>query len=238
MKRIRGLSLGLIMVMVVMLTACQSGSKTPVVGSAPPPSPQQDFLRRPTTTDEPDVTKPTIASKPGTVTTITTTPDTIISPPSGEPEALPDASRTPGAINSSVTQSNISTTICVSGYTSTIRPPASYTTDLKIRQLNSGYNVGGDVKTGDYEEDHLISLELGGNPADEKNLWPQPHDGVDGVKNGSQIKDGYENFLHKAVCDGTKTLAEAQDAVAHDWLSHYLADGRGSITFGGSSNGG
>jgi hypothetical protein len=25
----------------------------------------------------------------------------------------------------------------------------------------------------DYEEDHLISLELGGAPRDPKNLWPQ-----------------------------------------------------------------
>ena len=27
----------------------------------------------------------------------------------------------------------------------------------------------------DYQEDHLISLELGGNPTDPRNLWPEPY---------------------------------------------------------------
>lgn len=49
----------------------------------------------------------------------------------GEP--LPDPACTPGAIDPAVTQANISSTICRSGYTSTVRPPASDTGRWKIR---------------------------------------------------------------------------------------------------------
>jgi hypothetical protein len=88
---------------------------------------------------------------------------------------LPDPTRTPGAINPAVTQSNISRTICVTGWTATIRPPSSYTTSLKQRQLATGYAYRGDRDTSDYEEDHLISLELGGSPTSVRNLWPEPY---------------------------------------------------------------
>jgi len=44
---------------------------------------------------------------------------------------LPDPACTPGATNSAVTRATIATTICRSGYTKTIRPPASYTGALK-----------------------------------------------------------------------------------------------------------
>jgi hypothetical protein len=73
---------------------------------------------------------------------------------------LPNSSLTPGAINLNVNQSNIMSTICVSGFTKTIRPPANYTTKLKIRQLKSGYTFLGLTLTKFYEEDHLIPLEI------------------------------------------------------------------------------
>ncbi|MGW4994883.1 hypothetical protein ACWEQ3_46110 [Streptomyces mirabilis] len=38
---------------------------------------------------------------------------------------LPDSSCTPGSYNPNVTQSNIHSTICVSGWTATVRPPTS-----------------------------------------------------------------------------------------------------------------
>ena len=88
---------------------------------------------------------------------------------------LPISSVTPGALNLAVTQSNIRTTICISGYTATIRPPANYTTGLKKWQLANTYKSFANKNLGAYEEDHLISLELGGNPVDPKNLWPQPY---------------------------------------------------------------
>src|SRR5712691_1466056 len=50
---------------------------------------------------------------------------------------LPDRSCTPGALNPSVTQANINATICVQGYTRTIRPPVSYSNPLKTRLMAS-----------------------------------------------------------------------------------------------------
>src|SRR2546425_11697750 len=70
-----------------------------------------------------------------------------------------------------VTQANIQQTICVRGWTGTIRPPKSYTDNLKTRQLQAARYT--DKTPAHYEEDHFISLELGGHPRDPKNLWPE-----------------------------------------------------------------
>jgi len=129
---------------------------------------------------------------------------------------LPFISATPGVTNPAVTQANIQKTICVSGYTATIRPPASYTTKLKISQLAGAYKSFTDKSTTAYEEDHLISLEIGGNPTDPKNLWPQPYAGT-----GARIKDQVENKLHDLVCANKITLADAQKAIATDWYAAY-----------------
>jgi hypothetical protein len=101
-----------------------------------------------------------------------------------------------------VTQANIHTTICRAGYTATVRPPTSYTTHLKILQLAADPRyVNRDPS--DYEEDHAISLELGGDPKDPRNLWPEPHP-------RSFVTDTAENQLHAAVCSGRTTLAAAR----------------------------
>ena len=111
-----------------------------------------------------------------------------------------DIERTPGVLNPDVTQANIDSTICVHGWTKTIRPPTSYTNALKRKQMRE-YRVGGSPS--DYQEDHLISLELGGHPTDPRNLWPEPY------PRASQV-DTIENDLNRQVCDGSLTLAEAQ----------------------------
>src|SRR5947209_3037701 len=88
---------------------------------------------------------------------------------------LPDPACTPGALNPDVTQSTIGSTICVSGWTATIRPSTSYTNKLKVQGIaDYGYT---DTSLSDYEEDHFLPLELGGAPKDPKNLWPEPHSG-------------------------------------------------------------
>jgi hypothetical protein len=66
--------------------------------------------------------------------------------------------RTPGVLNPAVTQATIGATICRRGWTRTIRPPVSYTNDLKRRQLRE-YGLRGPPSA--YQEDHLVSLELG-----------------------------------------------------------------------------
>jgi hypothetical protein len=131
---------------------------------------------------------------------------------------LPDPHRTPGAVNPAVTQATITTTICVTGWTTTIRPAPEYTTALKERQLASGYAYHGDSATGDYEEDHLISLELGGSPTSELNLWPEPYNTIDGAR----VKDVIENKLHSLVCSGSLPLATAQHDIATNWWTAYV----------------
>jgi len=124
---------------------------------------------------------------------------------------------TPGAVNPSVSQSNIYSTICVSGYTTTIRPPVSYTNRLKYSQLDSGYNYRGDTSAHDYEEDHLVPLEVGGNPSSVKNLWPQPWL----VTWNAGKKDQLENKIHSLVCSGALTLAEGQKVFMINWILGY-----------------
>ncbi len=133
---------------------------------------------------------------------------------------LPDRMTTPGALNPAVTQATIHSTICVRGWTATIRPPASYTTALKIRQLATyGYK---DRTLSHYEEDHLVSLELGGNPRSASNLWPEPHDVlVGGMDVGSYAKDDFENYLRSRVCAGRMTLALAQRRIAVNWVYYW-----------------
>ncbi|HUD44829.1 MAG TPA: DUF3761 domain-containing protein [Patescibacteria group bacterium] len=124
-----------------------------------------------------------------------------------------DSVCTPGAINTKVTQADIHSTICVSGYTTIIRPSTSYTNKLKKQQIKDyGYT---DTKMADYEEDHLIPLEIGGSPTDPKNLWPEPH--VVTGNEGSFTKDKLENSLHASVCKGTMTLQAAQSKILADW---------------------
>ena len=130
---------------------------------------------------------------------------------------LPNRARTPGAVNPSVTQANIGQTICVSGWTATVRPPSSFTTGLKEKQLATGYTYKGDTATKDYEEDHLISLEIGGAPSAEANLWPEPYNSPEGAR----VKDVIENKLHSLVCDHAITLATAQKAIASNWWVAY-----------------
>jgi hypothetical protein len=79
-----------------------------------------------------------------------------------------NSNNTPGVRDPNVTQGNIQTTICVPGYTEKVRPHLPITNAIKKKQIAAfGYS---DKKMADYEEDHLISLEIGGSPADERNL--------------------------------------------------------------------
>jgi hypothetical protein len=104
-------------------------------------------------------------------------------------------------LNPAVTQASIGTTICVKGYTGTIRPPQAYTEPIKRLQVRSyGYT---DKRLASYEEDHVIALEIGGASGAKANLFPEPHKFSTG-------DDGLEGSLHSHVCAGRITLAAAQ----------------------------
>jgi hypothetical protein len=118
----------------------------------------------------------------------------------GSGTVVADPVRTPGVLNPDVTQSTIASTICVRGWTRTIRPPVGYTNDLKLRQMRAYGETG---SSSAYQEDHLVSLELGGDPTDPGNLWPEPY------PRASEV-DRIENELNAEVCSGTLPLADAQ----------------------------
>ncbi|MET7728839.1 hypothetical protein [Streptomyces mirabilis] len=134
----------------------------------------------------------------------------------GEP--LEDPVCTPGAVSPAVTQENLKSTICrKGGYTSSIRPSTSVTG--KEKALNAA-SYGYKGRMGDAEYDHLISLQLGGDPNDPRNLWVEPPD--PGHKAGGGVnnrKDPVETKLHTAVCAGKVTLRAAQKAIVTDWTT-------------------
>ena len=126
------------------------------------------------------------------------------------PALRASASLTPGVLNPAVTQATIGSTICTRGWTRTVRPPVSYTSALKVRQMTE-YGETGPPSA--YQEDHLISLELGGNPTDVRNLWPEPYPRASDV-------DQIENQLNAQVCSGALPLVDAQrreSVLKHDY---------------------
>jgi hypothetical protein len=133
-----------------------------------------------------------------------------------------------GEINRDIqSPEHIATTICNSHWsTNSERAPTSYTTKLKNQQLaDEGYpsSDASIVAERDkfFEEDHLISLELGGSPTSTRNLWPQPYQASirDG---GAKSKDIVETFLRGRVCSGEITLQEAQSEIVNDWYAVFL----------------
>ncbi len=109
---------------------------------------------------------------------------------------------TPGVRYSAVTQKTLFKTVCRVGWTKTIRPPASYTNALKKKQLVLFQYA--DLNPSHFEEDHLVSLELGGAPRATRNLWPQPW------TQARRDDNGIEASLHRKLCNGTLTLRQAR----------------------------
>ncbi len=177
----------------------------------------------------------------------------------GPADIYPDPAMTPGAANPDVMQDNIGDNICSRKWsTKSIRPAAEYTNKLKRKQLREyGDTVHqaraklvnpstGKVDTtrcvahsdnpACYEEDHLISLENGGDPKDPKNLWPEPYNTeVGGVIMGAHQKDIVEGFIHDEICRDipnakknshipattSVTLKRGQEILAGDWYACY-----------------
>lgn len=128
---------------------------------------------------------------------------------------MPDRLLTPGAIDLTITQQNIFSTICVKGYTKTIRPPAYFTNKLKKDQILQ-YRYP-DINPTHYEEDHLIPLSIGGSPDSPLNLWPQPRIS----EWNAEKKDILELKLQKLVCSGQVSLDNARKDIATDWIATY-----------------
>ena len=117
----------------------------------------------------------------------------------------------PGVADPAVTQANIHQTICVANYTSTVRDVTEAEKKAVYARDHATVSKGKCC-----EVDHLISLEIGG-ANDIENLWAQPYE----PRPGAHEKDKLENALHKDVCSGKITLAEAQKVISTNWYKEY-----------------
>ena len=125
----------------------------------------------------------------------------------GPPGAYPPAFVI-GATDPKVTQDNIHQTICVAGYTSTVRAVTASTKAAVLQR-------DGQTVAGCCEVDHFLSLEIGGSNDAHLNLWAQPYAG----EYGARKKDVVETALHRLVCQGKMTLIDAQHCITKDWIA-------------------
>jgi hypothetical protein len=166
-----------------------------------------------------------ILTRPGLLRVSPSTPasssqESGIRPRIGPLDIYPDESITPGAANPEITPDTIQSTICNPNWsTRSVRPPASYTNRLKAEQIQQ-FGLA-DTNMRDYEEDHLVPLEIGGHPSDPRNLWPEPYN-TSIPDGGARYKDKVENYLHDEICAGRIPLQEAQREIAHDWYAVYV----------------
>lgn len=132
-------------------------------------------------------------------------------PPSPAPSPRSSASATqavpPAALNPDVRPDTVRSTICVPGYTASVRPSTSFTTGVKLRLLRDA-SLAPDAASA-YELDHRIPLSLGGHPRALANLQLQRWEGSDGAK----AKDNLERRLQTLVCAGSVPLDEARSAI-------------------------
>lgn len=129
---------------------------------------------------------------------------------------LSDPIGTPGAVHPDYTEADIDKTIRVGGWTSTVRPPTSYTTPLKQQMMvEYGYPPGTDPAT--LELDHKVPLCVLGHPTSPLNLYPQPREGQWGAK----TKDICEVMAQHAVLNGLVSLDTVQKGFMSDWTVLY-----------------
>lgn len=100
------------------------------------------------------------------------------------------------------------------------RPTTTYTNHLKLRQLATGNYE--DRIASDYEEDHLISLEIGGDDSAQENLWPEHWTG----KWGAHVKDLLEGELGRRICLKSSdvdfvALTKAREIAKGNWVKSF-----------------
>lgn len=131
----------------------------------------------------------------------------LTSPLLADDPVLPDPKLTPGAtLHVTVAE------IAEPGYSASVR----HVTPKQKTDAFARYGVH-PAKTGDYEIDHLISLELGGSNSD-SNLWPQSY--LTQPWNAHK-KDALENRLHHLVIERQIPLEQAQTEIATNWIAAY-----------------
>jgi len=151
------------------------------------------------TTTSPFSTAPAVTPLVGSA--VATTP----ADHAGPPGAYPNPALTPGAVFADVTAAQV----CAPGYSKGVR-------DVSSAEKAEVYRRYGIRDTpGAHEVDHFVPLELGGSN-ELQNLWPEPY-----TPPGAHEKDRVEDYLHREVCAGRMSLAEAQQRIRSDWYAVY-----------------
>ena len=147
-----------------------------------------------------------VAESPGTAAKAQAFYSSVGSPVSTLP-ILPNPALTSGD-TLAVTASDI----CQPGYAHAVR-------NVPSSVKNSVYQSYGILHhtRGQFEVDHLISLELGGSNS-VKNLWPESYQTQPW---NARVKDQLEDRLHDDVCSQQMELAAAQQAISGNWIEAY-----------------
>lgn len=141
----------------------------------------------------------------------------------GRDSTMPDAALTPGAIMTNVTVEMLS----VRGYSNNKVTGVRNVSESTKRKVFVRYYGRVPDRPGDYEIDHLISLEIGGSNEIE-NLWPEPYS--TGLRYNAHVKDALENHLAAMVKNdlkqnghdhATDLLHRLQREIATDWIAAY-----------------
>ncbi|MFC4455228.1 hypothetical protein [Deinococcus sonorensis] len=121
---------------------------------------------------------------------------------------LPDPKLSPGDVLTTDTK-----VICKPGYTQTVRNVPQALKEQIYREYGITHR-----ESGEYEIDHIISLELGGSNS-ARNLYPES---FQTKPLNAHVKDMLENKLHALICSGQLDVRVAQQAIASNWTAAYV----------------
>ena len=129
----------------------------------------------------------------------------------GGPVVLASWTRTPGVLNPAVTQATIRSTICVRGLDA--HRAAAGLVHEPPEGGAAACSTACTARSRRFQEDHLVSLELGGKPTDARNLWPEPYPRAAEV-------DRIENQLNRRGLHGrahaSPRLRRKESAMKHE----------------------
>lgn len=125
--------------------------------------------------------------------------------------AAPSAAAEP-ITDPAVTQETLAETVCIRGYTRTVRPGWRALRRIKLWLLEAAGEPPEHAPA--YQLDHAMPLVLGGDPRDPANMVLQP-------RGEAARKDRIERKLGCLVCTGQVGLDEARAEIAGDWREAY-----------------
>ncbi|MFC4453469.1 hypothetical protein [Deinococcus sonorensis] len=102
------------------------------------------------------------------------------------------------------------TLICQPGYNQTVRNVPQPLKEQIYREYGITHR-----ESGEYEIDHIVSLELGGSNS-ALNLYPES---FETQPLNAHVKDTLENKLHALICSSQLDIRVAQQAIASNWTA-------------------